>query len=208
MVQDSLRHLLEKGGGEIHEDAVERIRLHHELLLTWNPTAHLVSSGDARLDALTRHDLEAAQALPHLGIHRDLVDVGSGGGYPGLIWACCRPDLSVTLVEANLRKATFLREACRHLDLPHVRVEHQRCATVNQLIALGGDLWTSRAAGCSQLLFTAGDEPEAGSPTIILYAGAQQADRLAEGGYAGWTCRVDEPLVSGAAGRLQVLTRV
>ena len=205
MEQDSLRRLLEAGGGEIDPDALDRIRRHHDHLLTWNRTAHLVSAGDASLEALTRHDLEAAQALPHLGAHKNLVDVGSGGGYPGLIWACCRPDLSVTLVEANLRKAAFLREAASLLDLTGVRIAHQRCATIHQLVALGGDLWTTRAAGCSELLLTAGDE--AGSPTLILYAGADRADRLARGEYPGWICVSDEPLVSGAAGRLQVVRR-
>jgi 16S rRNA (guanine(527)-N(7))-methyltransferase RsmG len=207
MVQDSLRRLLEEGGSPIDPDAMERILQHHDLLLTWNRTAHLVSAGDASLEALTRHDLEAAQALPHLADHDELVDVGSGGGYPGFIWACCRPDLTVTLVEANLRKAAFLREAARRLQLPGVRIEHQRCATAIQLVALGGDLWTTRAAGCSELLLTAGEDVEAGSPTLILYSGTDRADRLTGGEYPGWICSVDEPLVSGATGRLQVVRR-
>jgi 16S rRNA (guanine527-N7)-methyltransferase len=188
-------------------DASERIRQHHELLLAWNRTAHLVSAGDANPDALGRHDLEAVQALPHLGTRKCVVDVGSGGGYPGLIWACCRPDLKIILVEANQRKAAFLREAGRRLDLPHVTIKHQRCATADGLIAFGGDLWTSRAAGCNELLVTAGSLPGAGAPCLILYAGAKQARELAEGQYTGWDCLADESLASGATGRLIVLTR-
>ena len=188
-------------------DAIERIKQHHELLLAWNRTAHLVSAGDANLGALGRHDLEAVQALPHLGTRRRVVDVGSGGGYPGLIWACCRPDLKITLVEANQRKAAFLREAGRRLGLPHVTIEHQRCATADELIAFGGDLWTSRAAGCAELLLTAGSLPAAGSPCLILYAGAEQARKLLDAQDRGWNCLADEPLASGATGRLIVLTR-
>ena len=207
MKRDTLRHLLEKGGSTVDPDALERIRQHHELLLTWNRTAHLVSAGDANPDALTRHDVEAVQALPHLGTRRCVVDVGSGGGYPGLIWACCRPDLKIILVEANQRKAAFLREAGRRLDLPHVTIEQQRCATADGLIAFGGDLWTSRAAGCTGLMVTAGSLVAAGSPCLILYAGAEQARELADEKNTGWNCQADEPLASGAAGRLIVLVR-
>ena len=207
MTLDSLRHLLDERGIEIDADALERIQGHHELLMAWNRTAHLVSAGDANLDALSRHDLEAVQALPHLGTRRCVVDVGSGGGYPGLIWACCRPDLKIILVEANQRKAAFLREAERRLDLPHVTIEHQRCATADELIAFGGDLWTSRAAGCTELLLAAGSLPAAGSPCLILYAGAEQARELDEGQYTGWNCQANDPLASGATGRLIVLTR-
>ena len=202
-----LRRLLDEGGSQADPDAIERIRQHHELLLTWNRTAHLVSAGDANPDALGRHDLEAVQALPHLGTRRCVVDVGSGGGYPGLIWACCRPDLNIILVEANQRKAAFLREAGRRLDLPNVTIEHQRCATADGLIAFGGDLWTSRAAGCTGLLVTAGGLPAAGAPCLILYAGAGQAQDLLDVQDHGWDRLADEPLASGATGRLIVLAR-
>lgn len=44
-------------------------------------------------------------------------DVGSGAGLPGLVWAICRPDLRVTLIEPLLRRSTFLQEAVVHLGL-------------------------------------------------------------------------------------------
>lgn len=46
-----------------------------------------------------------------------VVDVGSGGGLPGLVWAICRPDLSIVLLEPLLRRATFLAEAVAELGL-------------------------------------------------------------------------------------------
>ena len=54
--------------------------------------------------------------LDHLGDARSLVDVGSGGGLPGLPLQIVRPDLKVTLIEADQAKAAFLVRACAELE--------------------------------------------------------------------------------------------
>lgn len=201
---DPVRHLLEQQGWESDARALERLNRHHDLLLAWNRTAHLVSTGDATRRALVRHDLEALQALPYLVGHHAVVDVGSGGGFPGLVWACMRPDLELILVESGSRKAAFLRETSHRLALQKVRVLHERLEDPDRLIALAGDLWTSRAAGCGPLLRSAGEAGPAGM-TLILYAGARDPADPVDGPI--WDAVADEPLVSGAAGRLVVLRR-
>ena len=60
--------------------------------------------------------------LDHLGDARTLVDVGSGGGLPGLPLKIARPELSVTLIEADQAKAAFLVQACSRLQLGDVDV--------------------------------------------------------------------------------------
>src|SRR5690348_7944690 len=55
--------------------------------------------------------------LPHLGEASTLVDVGSGGGMPGIPLALARPELRVTLIEADARKAAFLEHAAARLGL-------------------------------------------------------------------------------------------
>ena len=64
--------------------------------------------------------------LDHLGSVRTLVDVGSGGGLPGLPLKIARPDLAVTLIEADQAKAAFLVQACARLDLSDVEVVPRR----------------------------------------------------------------------------------
>ncbi len=64
--------------------------------------------------------------IEHLGDARRLVDVGSGGGLPGLPLKIARPELSVTLVEADGRKAAFLVRACAELGLKGVEVVNER----------------------------------------------------------------------------------
>ena len=65
------------------------------------------------------HVLEAAGRLPS---GARLIDVGSGGGLPGIPLAIARPDLSVTLLEATGKKAAFLNQAARDLNLHNTRV--------------------------------------------------------------------------------------
>jgi 16S rRNA (guanine527-N7)-methyltransferase len=69
--------------------------------------------------------------LDHLGEARSLVDVGSGGGMPGLPLKIARPELRVTLVEADRRKAAFLVHAAAELDLD-VEVVAERAETVGR----------------------------------------------------------------------------
>src|SRR5438445_4242159 len=64
--------------------------------------------------------------LEHLGDARRLVDVGSGGGLPGLPLKIARPSLEVTLVEADQAKAAFLVQACVRLELAGVEILARR----------------------------------------------------------------------------------
>src|SRR5438309_4542320 len=70
--------------------------------------------------------------LDHLGDARRLVDVGSGGGLPGLPLKIARPDLSVTLVESDQDKAAFLVRACAVLGLQDVKVLAMRAEDAGQ----------------------------------------------------------------------------
>ncbi len=70
--------------------------------------------------------------LDHLGAARRVVDVGSGGGLPGLPLKIMRPDLDMTLVEADQAKAAFLVQACASLGLKEVDVVARRAEEVGQ----------------------------------------------------------------------------
>jgi len=70
--------------------------------------------------------------LDHLGDARRLVDVGSGGGLPGLPLKIARPDLVVTLVEADQAKAAFLIQACVRLELAGVEILARRAEDVGR----------------------------------------------------------------------------
>lgn len=69
-----------------------------------------------------RHLLNCAVVVPALGQGERVIDVGSGAGLPGLVWAVARPDLDVHLVEPLLRRTTWLQAAVDELGLDNVSV--------------------------------------------------------------------------------------
>jgi 16S rRNA (guanine527-N7)-methyltransferase len=92
-----------------------------DLVLRWNNTINLVSKSTIG-DIWPRHILDSAQLFGLSDIAAaHWVDMGSGGGFPGLVIAVIArelaPSMRVTLIESDARKATFLREARRELGL-------------------------------------------------------------------------------------------
>ena len=99
------------------------------LLIKWNATHNLtaVKTPEAMI---TRHLLDSLSVLPYIsGPH--IVDVGSGGGFPGIPIALARPEWQITLVESNSKKAVFLKQAVLELNLTNVRVMHQRVEKID-----------------------------------------------------------------------------
>ncbi|MBI1370629.1 MAG: 16S rRNA (guanine(527)-N(7))-methyltransferase RsmG [Planctomycetes bacterium] len=82
--------------------------------------------------AWMRHVLDSLSVVPLLeGVHR-MIDVGSGGGLPGMVLAIARPQVKVTLLEATGKKAKFLRETAGKLGLGNVEVVNERAETAGQ----------------------------------------------------------------------------
>ena len=95
-----------------------------DLLLKWNKTYNLTALRDPQ-QALSHHLLDSLAILPHVG-PEPLLDVGSGGGLPGIPLAIVRPELAVRMVDTVQKKATFLQQAAIQLGLKNVTVNHAR----------------------------------------------------------------------------------
>ena len=94
----------------------EKFSVYLELLLTWNKKMNLTAIRDPR-EIVWRHFGESLFAAAHVPSCRTMLDFGSGAGFPGLPIALVRPEIAVTLAEAQNKKASFLREAVRTLNL-------------------------------------------------------------------------------------------
>lgn len=111
-------------GIALPETAQLKLLAFRDLLLKWNRTYNLTALRDPH-QAISHHLLDALAILPHVGAG-PLLDVGSGGGLPGIPLAIARPDLSVTLVDTVQKKAAFLQQAAIELELKSVAVHHAR----------------------------------------------------------------------------------
>jgi 16S rRNA (guanine527-N7)-methyltransferase len=95
------------------------------LLKKWNKTYSLTAiTDDAHM--VTHHLLDCAAIFPHLSQTRTVLDVGSGGGMPGIPLAIAFPHIAVTLIDSNNKKTRFLEQAKIELQLPNVTVVHAR----------------------------------------------------------------------------------
>lgn len=99
--------------------AQEKKKIHHyvELLLEYNERYNLFSRQLSVQQLLADHVYDSLLGEPYIPQGKKVVDIGSGGGFPGLCWALVRPDLRFCLVEKSFRKAEFLKEASALLGL-------------------------------------------------------------------------------------------
>ncbi len=118
-------------GFEIPESEIQQLGRYLDLLLETNKQFNLTAITDPD-EAWMRHILDSLSLLPHLGEAKTVIDIGSGGGLPGIPLAIARPDLRVTLLEATGKKAGFLRQAIADLRLDHVQVVNDRAERVGQ----------------------------------------------------------------------------
>ena len=101
---------------ELSTAAFRKLGDFYTLLLKWNPRLHLVAPCSPE-EFATRHVLESLLLLPHLRPEARLIDVGSGAGLPAIPCLIARDDLHGIMVESSRRKAVFLKEALRELNL-------------------------------------------------------------------------------------------
>lgn len=108
--------------------SVARLLDYLELLTRWNRSFNLTAVRDP-VQMVTRHLLDSLAITPYIeGDHA--ADLGSGAGIPGIVLAIAQPSRHWTLVDANGKKARFLRAAVRELQLDNIRVAQQRVEEV------------------------------------------------------------------------------
>ena len=107
--------------------AQQKLLAYAALLYTWNRTYSLTALREQD-KAVSHHLLDSLAVLPFVPAG-DLLDVGSGGGMPGIPLAIARPELRVTLLDSNSKKAAFLKQAAIELALPNISVH---CGRVEQ----------------------------------------------------------------------------
>jgi 16S rRNA (guanine527-N7)-methyltransferase len=125
---------------------VDQLLAYLAMMEKWNKVYNLTSLRDPQA-MLTHHLIDSLSLLPALRKHAAgqalrLMDVGSGGGLPGVVIAICHPEIDVTCVDAVLKKASFITQVAAELKLANLHGVHSR---VESLKTPPFDLITSRA---------------------------------------------------------------
>jgi 16S rRNA (guanine527-N7)-methyltransferase len=109
---------------QLDESRLRAISTYIDLLLKWNARMNLTAIREPN-EIVQRHFGESLFAAKHLLEQKrpqTAIDLGSGAGFPGVPFAMLAPDVQVTLIESQQKKATFLRELVRVLELKNVKV--------------------------------------------------------------------------------------
>lgn len=126
----------------IELDTVARAKLvqYLELLNKWNKVYNLTAIRDMQ-QMVSHHILDSLAVLPYLW-PRSWLDVGCGGGLPGIVLAICRPEWDFTLIDSNSKKTSFVQQAAIELGLKNVKVI---CGRVEEISGQQYDGIISRA---------------------------------------------------------------
>lgn len=114
---------------ELSETQKQQLLDYVALLVKWNKVYNLTSVREPA-QMLSRHILDSLSVLPYLDAP-SLLDVGTGGGLPGIPAAIVRPDCAVTLLDSNSKKTRFLQQVKAELGLHNVTVVHGRVEQVS-----------------------------------------------------------------------------
>jgi 16S rRNA (guanine527-N7)-methyltransferase len=120
----------------------EKLMDYLALMFKWNSVYNLTSLRDP-MQMVTHHLLDSLAAVPAFADAKNVLDVGSGGGLPGIVLATVRPDMKVSMIDTVHKKTAFLTQVKADLGLANVTVYTMR---VEQLEASDKfDVITSRA---------------------------------------------------------------
>ncbi|MFK0685910.1 16S rRNA (guanine(527)-N(7))-methyltransferase RsmG [Ochrobactrum sp. BD67] len=104
----------------VSRETADRLIAFEELFRKWSKAINLASPSTLN-ELWTRHILDSAQLFPLAGDAKNWLDIGSGGGFPGIVTACFladQPGSAIDLIESAGKKAAFLRTAAGHLNVP------------------------------------------------------------------------------------------
>lgn len=120
-----------KGSVALSDEQVGQLKRYAALLIEWNAKMNLTAIKEEG-EIVEKHFLDClipAKSLPIGG--KACCDLGTGAGFPGLVWAIAFPTCSMTLVEATGKKCIFLSTVIKELGLVNVHILNQRAEELN-----------------------------------------------------------------------------
>ncbi|MGE8561878.1 MAG: 16S rRNA (guanine(527)-N(7))-methyltransferase RsmG [Acinetobacter sp.] len=134
----------QKLGLDLSEEALNLLLKYQDALVLWNKAYNLTAIRDPK-EMLVKHLLDSLSILKDLPPGR-LLDIGTGGGMPGMIIALCQPERECVLLDSNGKKIRFLKQFIADLKLKNVIAVQTRVENEDSINDLGQfDVITSRA---------------------------------------------------------------
>lgn len=161
---------------DVSRETLAKLDRYAELLAEWQQKMNLV--GPSTLPHIwDRHFRDSAQLLPIAGVGRSWLDIGAGGGFPGLVLGILDPTARLVLVESITKKCRFLDTVASETGiLANVTIQNVR---IEALAVSKFDVITARAAASLDVLFDWGLRFSGSGTRWILPKGARVQEELA-----------------------------
>ena len=175
VVADVLKQGIKDLKLDLADDQVEKLLDYLALLNKWNSVYNLTSVREP-MQMVTLHLLDSLAAVSAFAGAKNVLDVGAGGGLPGMVLAISRPDMKVSMIDTVHKKTAFLNQVKAELGLSNVTVYTKR---VEQLeVKTKFDVITSRAfADLSDFVNWSGHLLQEGGRFIALKGTAPEEER-------------------------------
>ena len=120
-----IRDGIKEFGIQLDSSGIKKISLHAGELIQWNRKINLTAIHDP-FEMAVKHFIDSIAAAKYIKPDDSIIDIGSGGGFPGIPLAVIYPSLSVTLIDASRKKVSFLKHTIRTLKLKNISVYQTR----------------------------------------------------------------------------------
>ncbi len=179
MNYEEMQTLLKERGILLDEEKIKKLDEYLHLLIEWNDRFNLTSIKDEG-DIIEKHFYDCLLAAdPTLLIKgKKVADLGSGAGFPGLVWAISFSETDFTLIEATKKKCTFLEEMVRVLELKNVKVVNARVEELSPTLRESFDFVTARAVSELRVLLELGTSLLKVGGIFIALKGSHGEDEL------------------------------
>ena len=177
--------VLRFGIEEPAEAQTTRLGKHYSMLCRWNQRLNLTRITEPR-EAARLHYAECLFGASFIAGAHTVLDIGSGAGFPAVPIAIAKTDTDVTALEANQKKALFLKEAKDELGLTNLKVV---CARLDEFDCAGYELLTSRALDQSETILPPVIERLSPRQKLMIFCGPDLLGKL-EGAVRGG-CKVE-----------------
>ncbi len=165
---------------EPDDRAINKLTSYFLELKKWSRKVNLIAKGTGDVEILEKHFLDSLTLLPALTGHKpQLLDIGTGAGFPGLVCKAAMPELTVTLVEPRFKRVSFLRHIIRTLQLENITVLECRAEDEAKLPTESGFTHiTSRAVSEIKLFLAMCDRFAVTGSKVICMKGPKWKEEL------------------------------
>lgn len=125
MTIEELKQYASDCGIDLSDEMIAQLEQYGAILKEWNQVMNLTGIDEIE-EVREKHYLDCILPLKHVDLKGEVADVGSGAGFPGLVFAIVKPNANLTLIEPTGKRCNFLKEVVKQLNLTNVKVENER----------------------------------------------------------------------------------